>query len=274
MFFDKLKRELEIRNFSHKTVESYLYYNQDLLNFCRKGPTEVNESDIKSYVKYLLDERTVATATARLAINALKFYYLNVKGRRFKFLFSRSMPKRPRRLPVVLSKQEIYRLLGVMKNPKHKLILAFMYSSGLRVGEVVKVKVKDIDLEQKIIWVRQGKGRKDRQSIISEKLIYVLGKLIKFKNAGDYLFVGQKSGSYLSARSVEKIFSQALGNSGIKKQATCHSLRHSFATHLLEDGVDIRYIQQLLGHKQISTTEIYTKVSGRKLREIKSPLDD
>ena len=273
MFFDLLKNELKIRSFSPRTVEAYLYYNQDLLNFCQKGPTEIRESDIKRYIQYLLGERKVANATARLALNAIKFYYLKVKKRRFNYLFAINLPKRPRRLPVVLSKLEVRKLLSVVKNAKHKLILALMYSAGLRVSEVVKLKAEDIDLENKIVWVRQGKGRKDRQSIISEKLVCVLGKLIKNKTVGQYLFPGQKLNTHLSSRSVEKIFSRALNSADIKKRATCHSLRHSFATHLLEDGTDIRYIQQLLGHKHLETTQIYTRVSNQRLKEIKSPLD-
>ncbi|OGY44261.1 MAG: hypothetical protein A3J62_02935 [Candidatus Buchananbacteria bacterium RIFCSPHIGHO2_02_FULL_38_8] len=273
MFFDLLKNELKIRSFSPRTVEAYLYYNQDLLNFCQKGPTEIRESDIKRYIQYLLGERKVANATARLALNAIKFYYLKVKKRRFNYLFAINLPKRPRRLPVVLSKLEVRQLLSVVKNAKHKLILALMYSAGLRVSEVVKLKAEDIDLENKIVWVRQGKGRKDRQSIISEKLVCVLGKLIKNKTVGQYLFPGQKLNTHLSSRSVEKIFSRALNSADIKKRATCHSLRHSFATHLLEDGTDIRYIQQLLGHKHLETTQIYTRVSNQRLKEIKSPLD-
>ncbi len=183
------------------------------------------------------------------------------------------MPKRPKRLPVVLSKDEVFRLLDSVLNPKHKLILALMYSAGLRVSEVVKLKVEDIDFDNKILWVRQGKGRKDRQTVISEKLIGTLGQLVGQKIVGDYLFSGQKPKIHLSTRSVEKIFQKALAAADIRKKATCHSLRHSFATHLLESGTDIRYIQQLLGHRSLVTTQIYTKVSNKFLSQIKSPLD-
>ena len=147
-----------------------------------------------------------------------------------------------------------------------------MYSSGLRVGEVVKLKAEDFDFDNRILWVRQGKGKKDRQTIISEKLMPILRKLVEIKEKGEYMFDGQRPGCHFSTRSVENVFTQALKNSGIKKQATCHSLRHGFATHLLESGVDIRYIQQLLGHRSLVTTQIYTAVNNPALREIESPL--
>ena len=183
-----------------------------------------------------------------------------------------NLPKRPKRLPVVLSKEEVNLLLAAVGNQKHKLVLSLMYSAGLRVSEVVKLKAEDVDLANKILWVRQGKGGKDRQRIVSDKLINDLQRGINQRKVGEYLFSGQKPGSHLSTRSVEKIFSRVLTGAGIKKQATCHSLRHSFATHLLESGVDIRYIQTLLGHKNLATTQIYTQVSNQFLSDIKSPL--
>ncbi|MFA5022295.1 MAG: site-specific tyrosine recombinase/integron integrase [Patescibacteria group bacterium] len=272
MFFAALEKELKIRNFSPKTVKCYLYYNQDLIKYCQKDPRFVKEADIRQYLEYLSKEREVSGATIRLALNALKFYYVNIQRRRFNYLMFGKLPKRPKRLPVVLSKNEISRLLNSVLNARHKLILALMYSAGLRVSEVVQLRVGDIDLDNKILWVREGKGKKDRQSIISEKLVFVLSKLVKNKSAGEYLFSGQKFNSHLTTRSAEKIFQNALVQADIKKQANCHSLRHSFATHLLEAGTDIRYIQTLLGHSSLQTTQIYTKVSNKYLSQIKSPL--
>ncbi len=272
MFFDSLESELKIRNFSPKTATAYLYYNRDLVKFCQKDPRTVKELDIRQYLQYLFEKRKVSPATARLALNALKFYYVRIQKRRFNYLMFSNLPRRPKRLPVVLSKEEVVRVLDSVTNIKHKLILSLMYSAGLRVSEVVKLKVEDIDLGNKILWVRQGKGKKDRQSLVSEKLIGTLSELIGQKNVGNYLFAGQKPGTHLSTRSAEKIFGRALQAAGIKKQATCHSLRHSFATHLLEDGVDIRYIQTLLGHKSLMTTQIYTQVTNKFLSQIESPL--
>jgi len=272
MYLDALKSELKILNLSQKTAKVYLYYNQDLLTFCKKDPRMVREADIRDYIQYLLEQRQVSGSTARLALNALKFYYFRIQKRKFNF-FLNHLPKRPKRLPVVLSKQEVGRLLAAVKNQKHKLILSLLYSAGLRVSEVVKIRVEDVDLDSKVLWVRQGKGGKDRQSIISDKLIGDLKVRISQLQLGEYLFSGQRPGSYLSTRSVEKVFQKALKNAGIKKLATCHSLRHSFATHLLENGTDIRYIQELLGHRRLETTQLYTQVSSRKLKALKSPLD-
>lgn len=272
MFFCALERELKLRNFSPKTLKSYLYYNRDLLKYCRKDPRFVKEADIKQYIEYLLEKRKASGATVRLAINALKFYYFNIQKRRFNYFSSGKLPRQAKRLPVVFSKEEVLRLLNSINNQKHKLILSIMYSAGLRVSEVVKLKVQDIDFDRGVIWVRQGKGKKDRQTLLSLKISSNLKILISEKRMGDYLFDGQGNHSHLSTRSVEKIFHQALEASGIKKPAGCHSLRHSFATHLLEDGVDIRYIQVLLGHSSLLTTQRYTKVSKGFLCGIKEVL--
>ncbi|MDX9892892.1 MAG: tyrosine-type recombinase/integrase [Patescibacteria group bacterium] len=273
MFFDALKKELEIRNLSEKTARAYLYYNGDLLKFCKKTPESIKELDIKEYVRHLVVERRASASTVRLALNALKFYYSNIKKRRFDYLSKAVLPKKPKRLPVVLSKSEVAKLLSCVVNNKHRLILSLMYSSGLRVSEVVTLRTQDFDLENKILWVRQGKGRKDRRTIIAEKLIDDLNQLISCKEVGDYIFPSQDGIGHLTARTAEKIFQSALVKSGVKKEATCHSLRHSFATHLLEDGTDIRYIQSLLGHQSLTTTQIYTKVSSGHLSQIKSPFD-
>jgi len=271
MFFDQLKNELKLRNFSERTIKAYVFYNQQLVEYVGKDPTAVKESDIKNYIRYLLEERGVAPATARLAVNALKFYYRQVKKRRFNYLLR--LPKRQKRLPVVLCKEEIAKLLLAVKNLKQRLILGLAYSAGLRISEVVGLKVEDIDFYQAVLWVRQGKGRKDRQTILSARIIGGLKRQVSGKSAGDYIFSGQQPGQHLSSRSAEKIFAVALKNAKINKVVTFHSLRHSFATHLLEQGTDLRYIQELLGHKNLSTTQIYTHVSSQQLSQIKSPLD-
>ena len=270
MFFDSLKKELEIRNFSPKTVKAYLFYNTDLVRYCQKDPTVIKEVDVKDYLWYLLEQRHVSAATARLALNAIKFYYRAVKKRRFYFNFG--LPRGEKKLPVVLTKAEVIMVLSAVSNIKHQLILSLMYSAGLRVSEVVALKPEDFDLENKILWVRQGKGKKDRQTVISEKIIDELRRQLATVPLGQYLFKGLKPGSHLSTRSAEKVFSQALANAGIKKQAACHSLRHSFATHLLDDGVDAVYIQKLLGHRRIETTLIYAQISPKFIDQIKSPL--
>lgn len=267
-----LERELKIRGFSRKTIKAYLHYNIKFLNFARKSPKEIANEDVKRYLEYLANKQ-VSNATLNLAINALKFYYTQILKRRF--FFDIKHPKKEKRLPVVLTKEEIRKMLEVTKNLKHKLLMEIMYASGLRVSEVVKLEIKNIDLVEGIIRVNLGKGKKDRQTILSKRAIEDLKNFLETKKDNNrYLFTGTQNKGHLSTRSAQKIVLQAAKLAGIKKNVSCHSLRHSFATHLLEKGVDIRYIQKLLGHKRLETTQIYTQVSTQKLKEIGSPLDD
>jgi site-specific recombinase XerD len=265
-----LERELKIRGFSQQTIKAYLYYNKDLLRHNGKSPKNVNIDDIKEYLLYLKN-RNLANATINVAVNAFKFYYTQILRRKFFVNKELFRTKKAQKLPTVLTKGEVKQILAQIQNVKYKLMLGLMYSSGLRISEVVSVKVEDFDFENKLLRVQQGKGNKDRNTILSEKIVDVLQKYVKNKNVGDYVFESQR-GSKLTNRSVQKSFSDALKKSGLKKRASCHSLRHSFATHLLEDGTDIRYIQELLGHKNLETTQIYTKVANNNLKNIKSPL--
>jgi len=266
----KLEQELKIRGLSSKTIRAYLSYNKSFLDFVKKSPKLVKNEDIKRYLEYLAN-RGVSNATLNLVINALKFYYGQIMRRRFFWQIKR--PKKEKVLPVVLSKNEIKKILGQVNNVKHKLLLGLMYASGLRVSEVCRLRVKDLDFDNDILWVRQGKGSKDRQTLMPKNISKILQRYVNKKTLNDYVFENRQ-GRRLSERTVQKVFWQALKKSGVKKQATCHSLRHSFATHLLEKGLDIRYIQELLGHKRLETTQIYTKVTSNKLQEISSPLDD
>jgi len=179
--------------------------------------------------------------------------------------------KRNKKLPIVLSREEIKNIIDVIRNPKHKLIISLAYGAGLRISEVVNLKVKDINLEELTIHLKNAKGKKDRITIFPEKIKNDLQSLIAGKNMDDYLFESERSGK-LTERTAQKVFENALKKSDIKKDATFHSLRHSFATHLLENGVDVRYVQELLGHQNIRTTQIYTQVTNPKLKNIKSPL--
>jgi len=218
-----------------------------------------------------LKNKDSANATINVAINAFKFYYTQILHRKFFVNKKLFRTKKAQKLPSVLTKNEVKQVLVQIQNVKYKLILGLMYSSGLRISEVVNVKVEDFDFENKLLRVQEGKGKKDRNTILSEKMVDVLQKYIKNKKVGDYAFKSQRGGK-LTKRSVQKFFSDALKKSKIKKTASCHSLRHSFATHLLEEGTDIRYIQELLGHKNLETTQIYTKVANNNLKDIKSPL--
>jgi len=182
--------------------------------------------------------------------------------------------KRPEQLSVVLSREEVARLLKVVTNLKHKALLMIAYSAGLRVGEVVRLKVSDIDSQRMQIRVTAGKGAKDRYTLLSETALVVLREYFRAYKPKDWLFPGGEIGDHLSERSAQQIFQDAKKKAGIGKSATFHTLRHSFATHLLEDGVDIRYIQELLGHGTVETTQRYTHVTQKGMERIKSPLDN
>lgn len=265
-----LERELKIRGFSRKTVKSYLYYNINFLKFIAKSPKLISNDDIKKYLEFQVD-RGVGSSTLSVIINALKFYYQQILGRNL--LFKIRHPKKPLKLPVVLTKEEIKKIILSVPNKKYRLMLALMYASGLRVSEVVKLKAGDLDFNNRLIFVRQSKGKKDRRTIMPEALIPALKKRVENRNADDYLFESNREGR-LSERSLQKMFALGKEEAGITGAASCHSLRHSFATHLLENGTDIRYIQELLGHKKLETTQIYTKVTANKLKDIKNPLDN
>ena len=265
-----LEQELRIRGFSPKTIKSYLLYNKLFLQFSQKSPKSVTNEDIRRYLISLKD-RDRSSSTLNVALNALKFYYRQVLKR--KFFFDIKSAKKTNYLPTVLSKEEIKRMLSITTNPKHNFLISLMYSAGLRVSETIKIRMRDFDLDRKMIMVRQGKGQKDRCTLLSEKLVPILKKQLLLKKPGDYLFTGAGGNGHLTAMSAEKIVKKAAELAGISKKVSCHSLRHSFATHLLESGTSIRYIQELLGHKRLETTQIYTKVANNNLQKIKSPLE-
>jgi site-specific recombinase XerD len=204
-------------------------------------------------------------------IAAIRYLYLKV--------FLKPVPealnielRKPSRLPVVLSQKEIIKILKLTDNLKHKTILLLIYSAGLRLNELLELKIEDIDSSTMKIHIRQGKGKKDRYIMLSENVLNLLREYYKVYKPKDFIFEGQNGGKY-SPKSVQNVFKNALGKAGIRKKATVHTLRHSFATHLLDDGTDIRYIQELLGHKRLETTQIYTHVSSHSINKIKSPAD-
>lgn len=268
---EDLRRELLSRKYSYKTVKAYIYFNQDLLRFIEKNPDEINDSDIKDYLLHLAEEKRFATSTVNQAINALKFYYGTMLKR--KFVYEVKRPRRDRKLPVVLSQEEVTKILSSVDNIKHKAILMLVYSAGLRVGEVVKLRVEDIDSKRMLIHIRGAKGRKDRYTMLSETALQTLRQYWGQYKPEKWLFEGARVGRHVSTRTVEKILEHACKKTDIKKEVSVHSLRHSFATHLLESGTDLRYIQELLGHAHSKTTEIYTHVSTKSIGKIKSPLD-
>lgn len=266
---EKVKNELQLRNYSSKTVKSYLYYIEKYLSFAQKHRLKFKQKAIKAFLLHL-HAKNLSSQTINLSLNAVKFLYRDVLKSKEKIDIK--CAKRPKKLPVVLSKSEIRKIIITVKNQKHQLILALAYGAGLRVSEVINLKVKDINLEKLTIHLKNAKGKKDRITIFPQKLKLDLQNLIVGKDKNNFVFSSERGGK-LTTRTAQKIFENSLKKSGIKKDATFHSLRHSFATHLLENGINIRYIQELLGHSNIRTTQIYTKVTNPSIRNIKSPLD-
>ena len=267
----KLEIEIRARKYSPKTRQSYIYYNIELCRWLQKPPEEVNNGDIKRYLAFLEETKQQSAATLNLNLSAFKFFYRNVMKR--DIVCEQKRPRHDKRLPVVFSKYEIKKLFDSVSNNKHRHLLMIAYASGLRVSEVVKLKRENVDFSRKVIRVIAGKGRKDRDTIMSVMAIETLKQYYTQYDITDWLFPGAYPGRHISIRSAQHIFEHALKKAKIEKKASIHSLRHTFATHLLEGGIDISYIGELLGHKSITTTVRYTRVARRKTLKIRSPLD-
>jgi len=264
-------KKLVLKRYSERTINTY---KSLLLRFFNFYPgREVNsicKNDIQRYLLELI-RLGYSESMQNQAINAIKFYYEQLLGQPRTF-YTADRPKRERKLPTVLSTFEIKSILEQVKNIKHKSILSLIYSSGLRISEALDLKINDIDSYRMLIHIRGAKGKKDRMVILSEAALQLLRKYYLKYKPNKWLFEGQSGGQY-SNTSCQSILKRAVKKAGIRKHVTLHTLRHSFATHLLENGTDLRYIQSLLGHNSSKTTEIYTHVSQVYLQNIRSPLD-
>lgn len=260
--------EIKLRGFSPRTVKMYVFYNTEFLVTYKIEPASVTEQDIKIYLADKMSEDQVSSKSIALIKAALIFYYNGMLLNKFEI----KTPKIKKSTPIVMSKLEIDKLFSVIDNPKHKLLMQLYYSAGLRLSEALTLKIKDVDFVENMIWIRDGKGGKDRITILSKKVAEELSKYAQFKGKDEFIFTNKK-GHPLSPRSVQKIIEEARLDANLNKDVHIHTLRHSFATHLLEAGVDIRKIQVLLGHADLSTTSIYAHVSTKELQNIQSPLD-
>lgn len=268
---NKLDAELRSRKYSPRTRRSYLYYNILLCRTLQKTPEEMNPQDITQFLATVEKDRDYSASSLNLAVSAIKFFYKNVMKK--ENISEQRRPRHDERLPQVLSKAEISAILNMEKNLKHRLLLTLVYSSGLRVSEVVSLKKEHIDVSRGVVYIRHGKGRKDRCTILAEKAVQLFTEYCCLFNIQTWLFPGQQANRPLTVRSAQKIFNKAACRIKTCKEVSIHSLRHTFATHLLENGTDIRYIQSLLGHSNIRTTERYTHVAQSSVFNIKSPLD-
>ncbi|MBC8501066.1 MAG: tyrosine-type recombinase/integrase [DPANN group archaeon] len=264
---EAMKKEMFRRKLSHCTIITYLFYVRKFLLFCPKDPRRFSKKDCRLFLERFMD-KGVSGSSINVALNSLRFMMEEVlrKSMRLNIKYS----KTPKSLPTCLTKSEMLRLINTISNEKHRLIVSLLYGSGLRVSEVVKLKKKDIHLEEKIGWVRLGKGNKDRPFIIPVCLVNDLKDRIE--NASSYLFKGRKT-SHLSTRTVQVIVKRAAEKADIAKNVHPHTFRHSFSTHLLEMGNDVTVVQALLGHNEARTTLTYLHMVNPKLISVKSPLD-
>lgn len=270
---DEYIEKLKLRRYSENTIRTYKAMFSDFINFFPdKNIDDISENDIKQYHLYLVRVKNVSESYQNQSINAIKFYYEKVNHNPRK-AYELERPRRSHKLPNVLSEEEIQLIFQQITNLKHKCILYAIYSGGLRVSEVINLKIEDIDSKRKLILIRNAKGKKDRVTLLSEKLLILFKEYNEEYKPKQWIFGGQNGGKY-SVRSVDKILKINVKKAGIIKNVTVHTLRHSFATHLLERGTDLRYIQNLLGHNSSKTTEIYTHVTKRGLCKIKNPIDE
>lgn len=268
-FIDKLK----IMRYAENTISLYRSMFKDFINyFADKELIDITETDIKQYQLYLVEKRKISESYQNQSINAIKFYYEKVKGLPRKY-YDLDRPRKSNKLPLVLSEEEVTKILQQVTNLKHKCILFLIYSAGLRISEAVNIKLEDIQPDRNLIFVRGGKGKKDRTSLLAKETLERLREYYEVYKPKEWVFEGQKGGKY-SVKSIQEIFKNALSKAKINKHATVHTLRHSFATHLLERGTDLRYIQSFLGHYSSKTTEKYTHITKKGLDKIKSPLDN
>ncbi|MBD3393938.1 MAG: tyrosine-type recombinase/integrase [Chitinivibrionales bacterium] len=269
----RLRAELRQRNYSRKTQRSYWTSVRAFLEHEKvMEPLTIGRDMAARYLRYLFDVRGYTAATVNGIAAALDFYFEVVLGKAVKVDKVPRM-KQPRRLPPVYSRSEVERILGVLSNGKHRCMLMLAYGCGLRVSELVSLRAHDIDWERGVIWVRGGKGGKDRSVMLGGRMREALHAHLGVSRDNRYVFAGQGDKGHISTRSAEKVYDGACRKADIRKRGGLHALRHSFATHLLEKGVDLRIIQELLGHSSSKTTEIYTHVSTKNIGGIESPLE-
>jgi site-specific recombinase XerD len=270
--FNQYHSLLQLKGYSPKTIKTYTSAFHSLLRLLGAvAVTSLRKQHVQSYLLWL-HKKGKSPAHLHTTINALKFYFEQVEGRGKEF-YDLPRPQKPQKLPDILGEREIVKIFQSVENLKHRTLLMTAYSAGLRVSELVSLQVRDIDSERMMIHVRQGKGAKDRMVQLSTVLLDTLRAYYRAYKPSLYLFEGEQPGTPYSTRSAQEVLKKAKGKAGILKQGSIHMLRHSYATHLLEGGTDIRYIQELLGHNNLQTTMRYTHVSKLQVQKIISPLD-
>jgi integrase/recombinase XerD len=268
----RMLEDLQIRNYSPSTVRCYVRSVADFAKHFKRSPDQLGPEEIRSWQLYLLRDKGVKISSYIQSVCGLRFFYTNTLHRKVE-IERIPLPRYEKKLPVILSKEEVKALLEAPRNLGHRAILATMYGGGLRVSEVSNLKVGDIDGARKVIWIRGGKGNKDRQVMLSAPLREVLAAYFRWKRPTDWFFPGAKPGCPIACPTVFHACRNAARKAGIAKSVHPHSLRHAFATHLLEDGVNLLVIRDLLGHKNLKTTAAYLHVADTTVRSTRSPLE-
>ena len=269
----RLEGVLLLKRYSWRTIKTYLScFRRFICHYNDTKPGNITRTQIDAYIVHLVKTRNISESHQNQILSAIKMYYCEIAGQEEK-VRRLIRPKKAQKLPHVLTETEVARLFQATHNLKHQCILMLIYSGGLRLGELIQLRLADIEPEQNRIFVYGGKGKKDRCTLLSPKVWERLQHYMDIYRPVEWVFEGQNGGQY-SARSVQAIFSNAKERSGINPYATVHTLRHSFATHLLEKGVGLRYIQELLGHESSKTTEVYTHITHAGWAKVKSPFDD
>ncbi len=267
-----LEQKLILKAYSPSTIKTYKSQFTQFLSFFKKSDiATLTKAEIEQYLYHLITTYNISHTKQNQMINAIKAYYEHVLGQERTF-YNVQRPKKPQNIPGVLSKQEVKRIINQPNNIKHKAMLYTIYAAGLRSGELIKIRLEDIHSKDGYIFIKAAKGKKDRQTLLSPTLLNLLRQYYKVHRPSYWLFEGQDGEQY-SKSSLAKVFRRAAKESGICQWATLHTLRHSFATHLVQDGVNLRIIQSLLGHNSTKTTEIYTHISDGMRKNIESPLE-
>ena len=269
----RMSEDMRIRNLSLHTQASYLQQVSQFARHFGKSPDELFAEEIRAYHLYLTKERELATSSIHIAIAALRFFYRTTLKRNWTFEDVLPLPKKPQKLPVVLSPQEVEHFLGCVKRLKARVILTACYAAGLRISEAVRLQPTCIDSKRMVIRVVQGKGQKDRYVMLSVRLLEILRSYYKSERPKDWLFPGHYPEQPISTGAIEDACQKGRRISGISKPVTPHSFRHAFAVHMLEAGTDLRTIQLLLGHRSLATTARYLRIATNKVCANSSPLD-
>ncbi len=268
----RMEVELKLHGCSPRTHKVYISWVSRFAEHYRRAPEQMGTPEVRAFLIHLLENKKLSRSSVVQAFCALKFFYVHVLHRPYE-LEDLRFPRGKRKLPVVLSEPQVKRLLEAAEDLREQAIVMTLYSSGLRLSELLNLQVKDIDSTKMQIRVRQGKGGKDRHVILSQTLLEVLRRYFRQYRPEGWLFYGQTPQQRLGDRMVQKMMHRLSKKAGLRQGVTCHTLRHSFATHLLEHGTELAYIQQLLGHRNPKSTLLYTRISPRALQQVTSPLD-